>query len=57
MKITLEIPDGTMCAFFNYVYTDKNWDANMACHSISTEELHKGDTIVVGAMEESEDGE
>lgn len=47
MKITLDIPNYTNCAFFSYVYTDEVFSMNMGCRSIGTDELKDGAEIKV----------
>lgn len=46
MKITLEIPDTTVAAFFDFVYTDGR-QYLMQGHSITTDELQSGKTIII----------
>ena len=48
MKIELEIPDGTLCAFFDFVYRDE-WGCSMKMqgHSISSDELYDGAEIKI----------
>ena len=48
MKITLDIPDTTICAFFDFVYYTKNGMA-MQCHSIDSSELCDGSEINITA--------
>lgn len=48
MKITLEIPDGTVAAFFDFVYWDER-GANMQGHPIPTDELYDGSEIKIEA--------
>lgn len=48
MKIVLEIPDGTVAAFFDFVYLDER-GANMQGHSITTDELYDGSEIKIEA--------
>lgn len=48
MKITLEIPDGTVAAFFDFVYWDER-GCNMQSHSIPTPELYDGAEIKIEA--------
>ena len=50
MKITIDIPDTSMCAFFNLLYSD-NGRSLMQVRSISTKELHDGAKIVVRGVE------
>ena len=46
MKITLDIPDRTVAAFFDFVYWDGR-GANMQGHSIPTDELYDGAEIKI----------
>ena len=48
MKITLEIPDGTVAAFFDFVYWDER-GCNMQSHSIPKPELYDGAEIKIEA--------
>ena len=45
MKITLEIPDTTACAFFSYVFYE-NTGMSMASKSMTTDEIRSGEVIV-----------
>lgn len=48
MKITLEIPDSTVCAFFDFVhYTEDRRGMAMQGHSIGSDELYDGAEIVI----------
>lgn len=57
MKITLDIPDGTVAAFFNYVRVADRFDFDgysipnfsMESHSIQTDELYDGAEIKIEA--------
>lgn len=44
MKITLEITDDTLCAFFNSVVNTEN-DLVMFSHQIGSDDLKDGNTI------------
>lgn len=46
MKITLDIPDTTLCAFFDFVYYT-NTGAAMQGHSIDSSELYDGSEITI----------
>lgn len=48
MKITLEIPDNTLCAFFDFVWGDC-FGLSMQGHSIARNELHDGAVITIDA--------
>ena len=45
MKMTIEIPDTTSCAFLNYVYSTST-GMSMMCKSISTDEIQSNKVIV-----------
>lgn len=48
MRITLDIPDSTVCAFFDFVhYTDGYRGMAMQGHSIGSDELYDGAEIVI----------
>ena len=51
MKITLEIPDHTICAFFNYVEY-KPSGLTMGVKSIQSEDLADGAVIKINADNE-----
>ena len=38
MKITIELPDTTLCVFANYVYTNEN-GVKMGCKSLDTDAI------------------
>lgn len=46
MKITLEIPDGTICAFFDFIRASYG-GLVMQGHSIKSDELYDGAEIKV----------
>ena len=46
MKITLDIPDGTICAFIDFIRTT-NTGLVMQGHSISSDELYDGAVIKI----------
>lgn len=50
MKITLEIPDNTKCAFFDFVFGDI-YGMTMQGRAIATDELREGAVIVINAKE------
>lgn len=48
MKITLDIPDTTVCAFFDFVrYDDDFRGMSMQGHSLSSDDLHDGAVIEI----------
>lgn len=51
MKITLDIPDSTGCAFFNFVYTDKRGQVMMQGHLIDSDDLYDGAEIKIAPVE------
>lgn len=48
MKITLEIPDNTICAFVDFVWGDY-FGLSMQGHSIPSNELYDGAVITISA--------
>ena len=46
MKITIEIPNTTACAFLNYVYYTTSTGMSMASRQIDTDEIQSGEVIV-----------
>lgn len=57
MKITLDIPDTVIAAFFNFVISDNVFGPmKMQSHPIETDELHDGSEIKieVGGQEDPE---
>ena len=46
MKITLEIPDTTKCAFFDFIYGARS-GMMMQGHSIESDELYDGAEIKI----------
>ena len=55
MKITIEIPDTTVCAFFDYVYyTDT--DMHIAIKQIRTDDIQSGKVIVCDVAHPTEKG-
>lgn len=51
MKITVELPEGTVCGFINYVFHTDN-GMSMGCRSIDTDALRKGISEPVTKSEE-----
>lgn len=41
MKVTIELPDTTMCAFVNYVYINDEGDYSMAVKKLDTDQLNE----------------
>lgn len=54
MIITLDIPDETVCAFFDFVRYD-NGCYFMQGHSISSDELFDGNIVVIAKKETDND--
>lgn len=55
MKITIEIPDTTVCAFFDYVFYT-NTEMSMACKQICTDDIQSGEVIVCNTAHPTEKG-
>lgn len=54
MRITLEIPDTTVCAFFDFIrYTTTGM--TMQGHSIPSDELYDGSVILITAQGAGDD--
>lgn len=52
MKIILDIPDTIVCAFFNFVRYENNFDGMaMQVHSISFDELYDGSEIKIKSVD------
>lgn len=49
MKITLEIPDSTICAFFDFIWDD-NGILTMQAHKIQTKDLYNGAEIKIAEI-------
>ena len=55
MKITVELPDNTQCAFINYVFLDnRTYNPMMGITSIDTDLLKGGYVKCKGADEDAE---
>ena len=55
MKITLDIPDSTVCAFFNFIYYTTNCSGMlMQGHSIETDDMYDGAEIKIERKEKGE---
>ena len=56
MKITLDIPDTTTCAFFNYVFVNENvYEMEMGVRSLDSDDLVDGNEIKVEPHKGGED--
>lgn len=51
MKITLDIPDGTICAFFDFIRTTYTGSLVMQGHSIKSDDLYDGAEIKIEEAE------
>lgn len=55
MKITVELPDNTQCAFINYIFLDsRSYNSMMGVTSIDTDMLKGGYVKCKGAGEDAE---
>ena len=58
MKITLDIPDSTVCAFFNFIYYTTNCSGMlMQGHSIESSDMYEGAEIKIEPMEKRDTDE
>ena len=48
MKITIEVPDTTLCGFFSYLFVDENVGMTMGAKSLGTDEINKAREEKVG---------
>ena len=52
MKIILDIPDTTVCAFFDFVRYENDFDGMaMQSHPISSDELYDGSEIKIKSVD------
>ena len=52
MKIILDIPDTTVCAFFDFVRYENGFDGmTMQGHPISSDELYDGSEIKIKSVD------
>lgn len=57
MKITLDIPDTTVCAFFSYVFADRKTSGMvMAVKNLDSTDLFDGNEIKIEPYKGGEDG-
>mgnify|MGYP003302588494 CR=1 FL=1 len=56
MKITVELPEETVCGFINYVFRTDN-GMSMGCRSIDTDALRKGISELVNKSAEENNDE
>ena len=47
MKITLDIPDTSLCAAINLVYVNETDTTMITTHTADTEELRSGEVIIM----------
>lgn len=52
MRITLEIPDGAVCAILTYVESTKFGSMHLASSTLDTEDLRDGNEIKLPRREE-----
>lgn len=56
MKITLDIPDMTTCAFFNYIFMNKDaYNMSMGVKSLDSDDLVDGNEIKVNQYKGGDD--
>lgn len=56
MKITLDIPNTTLCAFINYVFVEKNTHGmSLGVRSLGSKDLSDGNEIKVDPYKGGED--
>ena len=56
MKITLDIPNTTTCAFFNYVYVNEDtYGMSMGVRSLCTDDLFDGNEITADPYKGGDD--
>ena len=53
MKITLDIPDTTICAFFNFVYRSNKFGLLMNSAGIISDKLYDGSEIKIEVPEDT----
>lgn len=54
MKITLDIPDTSLCAAINLVYVEENVKVMIVTHTADTKELRSGEMITIPPKKEEE---
>lgn len=52
-RIKMDLPEGIMCAFLNYVFIDEDGHMKMGVHSIDGKELDDGHVEVKPQKEEA----
>lgn len=55
MKIVIEIPDTTTCAFLNYIFATST-GMSMGVKSIDTDDIKSGNVLVCDACHQTEKG-
>lgn len=55
MKITLDIPDETMCAFFSFIYRGRLGGLKMQVKQIGTADMLDGAEIKAEEIEEAQE--
>lgn len=54
MKITLDIPDTSVCAVMSCVYVDEIGNNTIAMHTANAEELRSGGVIIMPSKKKEE---
>ena len=54
MKITIDIPDTTVCAVMSCVYVDEIGNNTIAMHTANAEELRSGEVIIMPSKKKEE---
>ena len=54
MKITLDIPDTSVCAVMSCVYVDEIGNNTIAMHTANAEELRSGEVIIMPSKKKEE---
>ena len=54
MKITIDIPDTTVCAVMSCVYVDEIGNNTIAMHTANAEELRSGEVIIIPSKKKEE---
>lgn len=54
MKITLDIPDTSLCAAINFVYRNESGVFMIATHVADTKDLRSGEVIIMPSKENEE---
>lgn len=57
MEITLEIPDGTLCAYLNYIVQGNDNEMFLQCSLLDSSDLKDGAFIKIPRKEKTDDTE